>query len=226
MLADVLRSQADAMSGLTLLCVQSLWAALELDEILYELRECVDRLAWDSDGFLLSLVQTFNRFPEYILPDRADITPNTHCLRALAIHVATTGARRGVELAEESPLAADHVEVADFLLVPHGRITEGGIRERIDTALSYLCARADSGNDDLEPAAINGAELARAQLWQWVRHETGVLDEGRIITPALFSGLLDETVARRGSEAGIEKASEHLADAVLDPEFRMRAFEQ
>ena len=44
-------------------------------------------------------------------------------------------------------------------------------------------------------AAGSTIELCRAQLWQWVHHETGVLDTGRIITPELFADWLAEELA-------------------------------
>ncbi len=45
-------------------------------------------------------------------------------------------------------------------------------------------------NNLMEDAAT--AEISRAQIWQWVHHETGVLDEGRNVTYAYFKALLRE----------------------------------
>ncbi|MGY8796587.1 MAG: malate synthase A, partial [Woeseiales bacterium] len=43
-------------------------------------------------------------------------------------------------------------------------------------------------NNLMEDAAT--AEISRAQLWQWVHHPTGVLDQGRNITYDMFKSLL------------------------------------
>ena len=45
------------------------------------------------------------------------------------------------------------------------------------------------------PAGNSTIELCRAQLWQWVHLETGVLDTGRIITLELFDTWLGEELA-------------------------------
>lgn len=66
--------------------------------------------------------------------------------------------------------------------------------------------------------------LAGAQLWQWVKHETGVLDEGRIVTAELFGQLLeDELTGPAVDESDVDVASE-LADLVLAESLTMRSF--
>ena len=57
--------------------------------------------------------------------------------------------------------------------VPGGRVTEAGVRGNISVALQYLAAwLGGSGavaiNNLMEDAAT--AEIARSQLWQWIRH--------------------------------------------------------
>ena len=42
----------------------------------------------------------------------------------------------------------------------------------------------------MEDAAT--AEISRAQVWQWIRHPRGVLDDGRKVTVALYRQMLDE----------------------------------
>jgi len=49
-------------------------------------------------------------------------------------------------------------------------------------------------NHLMEDAAT--AEISRAQVWQWVHHETGVLDTGRNITYGYFKALLREEMTR------------------------------
>ena len=203
-----------------ILRVDSLWAAFELDEIVHELRGCLTALHASHDGFLAGFVGVFHRFPEYVLPDRADMTGDTHFLRSFSRHVAETARRHGVAVAGDAggtdPEPAGRIEAADLLLVPRGRITERGMRENIGVALRYL------GRDD-EPTAeeTDAAELARALLWQWVRHETGVLDIGRIVTPEMFRALLDDEAAALGASRA---ASGRLAGFVLGESYTMHAF--
>jgi malate synthase len=45
----------------------------------------------------------------------------------------------------------------------------------------------------MEDAAT--AEIARAQVWQWLHHN-GALDDGRKITPELFRSIFDEEVEK------------------------------
>ena len=57
--------------------------------------------------------------------------------------------------------------------VPGGRVTEAGVRGNVSVALQYLAAwLGGSGavaiNNLMEDAAT--AEIARSQLWQWIRH--------------------------------------------------------
>ena len=45
----------------------------------------------------------------------------------------------------------------------------------------------------MEDAAT--AEISRTQVWQWIRHEKGILDDGRNITLELVLTILDEELA-------------------------------
>jgi malate synthase len=58
-------------------------------------------------------------------------------------------------------------------------------------------------NNLMEDAAT--AEISRAQLWQWVHHETGILDEGRNITYEYFKGLLAEEMDKIRGAVGAER---------------------
>jgi malate synthase len=183
--------------------VDTVFCALEVEEILYELRAYPVSLEGNPAGYLLSMILQFSDRPEYVLPDRADITGRTPCIRAYFRHLADVAARRGAGIrgeqvpAEDFPLEGNRpVEAADMLQVPRGRITEGGLRENIRICLEFLAGDASIESVD--------AALACAQLWQSVRYDTGVLDTGRIVTEELFERLLEEERRK-------------LADAVQGP---------
>ncbi|MFI5279270.1 MAG: malate synthase A [Gemmatimonadales bacterium] len=79
------------------------------------------------------------------------------------------------------------VSAADLLAVPHGTITERGVKTNIDVGIQYLAAWL-AGNgcvpiyNLMEDAAT--AEISRTQLWQWLRHGAR-LEDGRTVTRAL-----------------------------------------
>jgi len=86
-----------------------------------------------------------------------------------------------------------------------GDITEEGLRSNVNVAIQYISSWL-RGNG---AAAIDGmmedaatAEIARAQVWQWVRHEAR-LDDGRAITAELVREL---------ESSELEKIREQIAD--------------
>jgi len=62
----------------------------------------------------------------------------------------------------------------------------------------------------MEDAAT--AEISRAQVWQWIRHEGGVLDDGRKITIALVRGMIPEKLREIGGDR-FTAGKFHLAQA-------------
>jgi malate synthase len=78
-----------------------------------------------------------------------------------------------------------HVDAADLtdFTVEGGAITLAGIETNIDVALQYIEAwlrgqGAVAIHNLMEDAAT--AEISRSQLWQWVRHESSIVDDGRL----------------------------------------------
>jgi len=99
------------------------------------------------------------------------------------------------------------VTAKDLLQVPAGTITEQGLRTNISVGISYMANwLSGSGcvplNNLMEDAAT--AEISRAQLWQWVHHPEGILDDGRAITAALFRTVLAEEMAKIETAVGPE----------------------
>jgi malate synthase len=115
-----------------------------------------------------------------------------------------------------------HIEAADLLQVPKGKITEGGVRENIRVAVTYLSAWLGGNgcvpiNNLMEDAAT--AEISRAQLWQWIHQPTGVLDEGRNITSEWFEALLSEELQALETNPFNDRAAELLRQITLSGEF-------
>ena len=87
---------------------------------------------------------------------------------------------------------------ADLIEPARGTITENGVRGNIEVAIRYLAAwLAGQGcvpiNNLMEDAAT--AEIARAQLWQWIRHPAGRLEDGRNIDLDLIRAWIGEALA-------------------------------
>jgi malate synthase len=64
----------------------------------------------------------------------------------------------------------------------------------------------------MEDAAT--AEISRAQVWQWVHHETGILDNGRNVSYGYFKALLREEMDQiRASVGEADFGSGHFRQA-------------
>ena len=64
--------------------VETIYAAFEMEEILYELREHAAGLNAGRWDYLFSIIKAFREKPEFVLPDRAQITMATPFMRAYA----------------------------------------------------------------------------------------------------------------------------------------------
>jgi malate synthase len=97
---------------------------------------------------------------------------------------------------------------AEELLAPcQGQRSEQGMRHNIRVALQYIEAWI-SGNGCvpiyglMEDAAT--AEISRASIWQWIQHKKS-LDNGELVTKALFERYLDEEIQVVRTEVGEER---------------------
>jgi malate synthase len=102
-----------------------------------------------------------------------------------------------------------HVTAAELLQPPQGAITEDGLRGNIRVGIQYLEAWL-AGNgcvplyNLMEDAAT--AEISRAQIWQWLKHNAALAD-GRKITVQLYDELLPQEMARIEKEVGSTRFS-------------------
>ncbi|GAA3329960.1 hypothetical protein GCM10020331_080550 [Ectobacillus funiculus] len=95
-----------------------------------------------------------------------------------------------------------HVTEEQLIEVPVGTITEQGLRTNINVGIQYiaswLCGRGAAPIYNLMEDAAT-AEISRAQVWQWVRHDDGKLEDG---TKKLRSDLLSSCKRRKCGEFG------------------------
>jgi malate synthase len=261
-----------------------------MDEILYELRDHAAGLNAGRWDYLFSIIKNFCDRPDFLLPDRSQLTMTVPFMRAYTELLVKTCHRRGAHAIggmaafipsrrdpqvnetalarvredktrearagydgawvahpdlvpvvdqvfgavlqsrpNQKELQRDDVEVKrDQLLdvrIPGGRVTDAGVRGNISVALQYLAAwLGGSGavaiNNLMEDAAT--AEIARSQLWQWIRHRA-TTESGEPVTLERCRAVLGEERARLEGEAG---DSERLATAaeLLDSLFSAEVF--
>lgn len=115
-----------------------------------------------------------------------------------------------------------HIAAADLLKFADGPITEAGLRTNVSVGVQYVEAwlggqGAVPINNLMEDAAT--AEISRAQVWQWIRREKGVLDDGRKIDLPLFRQVLAEELGKlkeRYGEAQYNARNFAKAGALFD----------
>jgi malate synthase len=267
--------------------IETILAAFEMDEILYELREHIVGLNCGRWDYIFSFIKKFRNHSSLVLPDRSQVTMEKHFLKSYVDLLIKTCHRRGAHamggMAAQIPIRGDEdrqrhaldkvladktrevqaghdgtwiahpglaevahsafdasrapnqlhvlredvqVSAADLLRVPEGSITEGGVRHNIRVGVRYLMAWLSGLGcvplyDLMEDAAT--AEICRAQLWQWLRHEAR-LANGEAFTHARFQSLLHEELQTITSSTSTDPASIHSAAnlferLVISPKF-------
>ena len=96
---------------------------------------------------------------------------------------------------ESKPRDDFHATAEELLERPDGQITEQGFRNNVSVGIQYLGAwLAGRGAvpvfNLMEDAAT--AEISRAQVWQWIHHPKGILEDGRNVDTQLFRTIANE----------------------------------
>ena len=91
--------------------IETIMAAFQVDEILYELRDHMAGLNCGRWDYIFSFIKRFKNVPGYIFPDRAQITMTRHCMRSYSLLVIKTCHRRGAHaiggMAAQIPIRND-----------------------------------------------------------------------------------------------------------------------
>ena len=246
--------------------IETLPAALEMDEILHALRGRIAGLNCGRWDYIFSYIKTFRRHPGRVLPERGQVTMAQPFLKAYSELLIQTCHRRGAHamggMAAQIPVSGDpeaneralarvradklrevtaghdgtwvahpalipvarqvfdermpiahqqHLLREDVLVIrddlvapPLGTITRVGFEGNVEVCARYLAAWLDGSgcvpiNWLMEDAAT--AEIARAQLWQWLHHADGgreplCLDDGTAIDFVLFDAALLNVASR------------------------------
>src|ERR1700732_491015 len=102
---------------------------------------------------------------------------------------------------------------------PSEPITERGLRTNVSVGVQYLEAwlggrGAGAIFNLMEDAAT--AEISRAQVWQWIRHPRGMLDDGRKVTKELFRSVLNEELAKIKTQMGEKRFADGKFDVARE----------
>jgi malate synthase len=91
--------------------IETILAAFEMDEILYELRDHSAGLNCGRWDYIFSCIKRFRNNPEFILADRALVTMTTHFMRSYSLLCIKTCHRRGIHamggMAAQIPIKND-----------------------------------------------------------------------------------------------------------------------
>ncbi len=250
--------------------IETILAAFEMDEILYELREHSSGLNAGRWDYIFSCIKKFKLDKDFCLADRAKVTMTAPFMRSYALlllktchkrnapaiggmaalipikndseknDIAMAGVRADkardatdgydggwvahpglVELAmtEFKKVLGDksnqidkqrldiNVSAAELLsFKPETPITEAGLRYNINVGIHYLGSwLAGNGcvpiHNLMEDAAT--AEISRSQVWQWIRSEKGVLEDGRKVMAAMVRVMIEEELIKVKAVAGL-----------------------
>ncbi len=91
--------------------IETVLAAFEMDEILHELRDHSAGLNCGRWDYIFSVIKKFSARPEFLLPDRAQVTMTTHFLRSYSRLLIETCHKRGAHamggMAAQIPIKDD-----------------------------------------------------------------------------------------------------------------------
>jgi len=91
--------------------IETIFAAFEMDEILWELREHCAGLNCGRWDYIFSVIKKFRNHPQFVLPDRAQVTMDRHFLASYVNLLVQTCHRRGAHaiggMAAQIPIKND-----------------------------------------------------------------------------------------------------------------------
>ncbi|PRY84664.1 malate synthase A [Mongoliibacter ruber] len=254
--------------------IETIFGALEMDNILFELKDHIVALNAGRWDYIFSIIKKFRNHENFILPDRGQVTMGVPFMKAYATKLVEVCHQRGahaiggmsafipakdekinqmarakvktdkereaglgydgtwvahpflVDIAKEvftkafdlgqcnqknKPLMLSGLESKDLLdvRIPESSITEEGVRTNINVGILYIESwlrgvGAAALYNLMEDAAT--AEISRAQLWQWIRHQVK-MDNGQAVTAELYQELKLQEMEKIKSLIGDERAN-------------------
>jgi malate synthase len=262
--------------------IETVLAAFEMDEILWELREHAAGLNAGRWDYMFSVIKKFRDRPDFVLPDRNSVTMAAPFMRAYTELLVKTCHRRGAhamggmaafvpsrndpELNEKAiskvredkqresgdgfdgtwvahpdlvPVALEQfdrpsqldrkrpdvsVSARDLLDVSatRGEVTNEGLRNDVSVGIQYLSSwlrgtGAVAIFNLMEDAAT--AEIARSQVWQWIRHGRFERDRVRDVIGQELASLRETFGAEIYDKSRADDAREIFEQVALGDDF-------
>lgn len=112
--------------------IETILASFQMHEIIYELRDHMAGLNCGRWDYIFSFIKRFKNIPEYLFPDRSQITMTRHCMHSYSLLAIDTCHRRGVHaiggMAAQIP-RKDDPEANEAAI---GKVRDDKIREAKD----------------------------------------------------------------------------------------------
>lgn len=93
--------------------IEHILAAFECEEILHELKDHIVGLNCGRWDYIFSIIKTFSKYPEFVFPDRSQVTMATPCMEAYCKEVIRACHKRGAYamggMAAQIPIKNDPV---------------------------------------------------------------------------------------------------------------------
>ncbi len=91
--------------------IENILVAFEMDEILWELRQHSAGLNCGRWDYIFSAIRKFRNMPDFVLPNRAQVTMTSHMMRSYSLLLIKTCHRRGIHamggMAAQIPIKSD-----------------------------------------------------------------------------------------------------------------------
>jgi malate synthase len=188
--------------------VETIWAAFEMDEILYELREHAAGLNAGRWDYIFSLIKTFADRPEMVLPDRAQVTMAVPFMRAYTQLLVRTCHRRGAHAIGGMSAFIPNRREPDVTENALARVREDKVREAGDGFDGTWVA-----HPDLVPLAMEVFDRAlgdRPNQKDILREDVAVTAE-QLLDVAVPDGKVTDAGLRTNVSVGVRYLASWLA---------------
>lgn len=112
--------------------IETILAAFEMEEILYELRDHIVGLNAGRWDYLFSIIKKFHKHPQFLLPDRSQLTMTTPFMRAYAELLVKTCHKRGAHAIGGMAAFIPSRKDAEVNAIALAKVSDDKIRESLD----------------------------------------------------------------------------------------------
>ena len=179
--------------------IETIPAAFEMDEILYELRDHSAGLNCGRWDYIFSFIKKFRSRPEFVLPDRARVTMDRHFLKSYVDLLIRTCHRRGIHamggMAAQIPIKGDAATNAKAL----DKVLQDKIRE---------VRAGHDGTWVAHPGLVAVASGAFASLA--ASHQLSVMREDAHVTPRDLLTVPDGEITEAGLRTNVDIGIQYL----------------